>query len=270
MSDINTNGMNINYPVPGINNSSQGFRDNFGSIKTNLDITKDELSDLQSKVLVKSALNGTTLNNDMAGGQISNVETKTYRKSSYHLGSALEGVIVIDVTKGDVQYGTVSGPVTIYFDNWPSTTGNKVVQTEIQIRLIVEEGSVITFPPSTHDTDTGELLSGPTTSAQQLENFGSQYLAPGVFSNQIGVPNGVTLLVYNVSSIDCGTTLDIYPVNRNQKAGGLQLRTIADAVGLPGDGPGTICSDGQYLYLCVGNYDGESPIWGRMPLYVIP
>ena len=36
MSSINTNGINTNYPVPGVNNNSQGFRDNFAAIKTNL------------------------------------------------------------------------------------------------------------------------------------------------------------------------------------------------------------------------------------------
>ena len=36
MSTINTNGLDVNYPIPGVNNNSQGFRDNFTSIKTNL------------------------------------------------------------------------------------------------------------------------------------------------------------------------------------------------------------------------------------------
>ena len=61
MSNINTNGININYPVPGTNNSTQGFRDNFASIKNNLTSAKTEITDLQSKVLVKSALSDTTL-----------------------------------------------------------------------------------------------------------------------------------------------------------------------------------------------------------------
>jgi len=269
MSDINTNGMNINYPTPGVNNSTQGFRDNFSSIKTNLDVTKVELADLQSKVLVKSALNNTSMNNDMAGGIISNVETKMFRSSTYDLGTSISGILLVDVQKGDVQYGVVTDNVTIYFDNWPGTTGNKVIQTKIQLRLTVTNpNAVITFPPSTHDTNTGNLLSGPTASVQRLENYGSQYLTPGVFSNQVSAPNGATLLVYNVFTMDCGTTLEIEPVNRNQKANAFELRTVT-AIGEPGDGPGTVCSDGQYMYLCVGNYDGETPIWGKVPLYVI-
>ena len=49
MSAINTNAINTNYPVPGVNNSSQGFRDNFTSIKNNLNIAGTEISDLQNK-----------------------------------------------------------------------------------------------------------------------------------------------------------------------------------------------------------------------------
>jgi hypothetical protein len=66
MSTINTNTIDANYPIPGQNNSSQGFRDNFASIKQNLDIASNELTDLQNKVVLKSALANSTLNNDMA------------------------------------------------------------------------------------------------------------------------------------------------------------------------------------------------------------
>ena len=76
MSNINTNGINSSYPVPGVNNSTQGFRDNFSSIKTNLNTAYEELSDLQDKVIVKSALNSTALNNDMANTLISNASVR--------------------------------------------------------------------------------------------------------------------------------------------------------------------------------------------------
>jgi hypothetical protein len=53
MSAINTNGLDVNYPIPGQNNSSQGFRNNFASIKTNLDTAGSEISELQNKVVFK-------------------------------------------------------------------------------------------------------------------------------------------------------------------------------------------------------------------------
>ena len=115
MSNINTSSINITYPTPGVNNSTQGFRDNFSNIKLALDTTKTELNDLQSKVVLKSALTGTTINNDMANTIISNCVTKTFRASTYDLGSNLTGQIVIDTTKGDVQYGTITDDVQFDF-----------------------------------------------------------------------------------------------------------------------------------------------------------
>lgn len=82
MSTINTNGMNVNYPVPGVNNDSQGFRTNFASIKNNLDTASTEITDLQNKVILKSALANTTLNNDMANTLISNALTRGFRAST--------------------------------------------------------------------------------------------------------------------------------------------------------------------------------------------
>ena len=88
MSSINTNPININYPVPGVNNNSQGFRDNFASIVTNLNAAGTEITDLQNKVVVKQALTGTTVNNDMANTLFSNASTRSFRATTYNLGNA--------------------------------------------------------------------------------------------------------------------------------------------------------------------------------------
>ena len=93
MSTINTNGINVNYPIPGENNPTQGFRDNFTSIKTNLNTAGSEITDLQNKVVLKAALNGSTLNNDMANAVISNAATRSFRATTYNLGNALSGTV---------------------------------------------------------------------------------------------------------------------------------------------------------------------------------
>ena len=96
MSQINTNGINTNYPVPGQNNSSQGFRDNFSQIRTNLDTAANEITDLQNKVVVKAALDDTVINNDMANTLISNASTRGFRSTSYNLGNALSGTVLVN------------------------------------------------------------------------------------------------------------------------------------------------------------------------------
>jgi hypothetical protein len=108
MSTINTNGVDVNYPVPGINNNSQGFRDNFASIKTNLNTAGTEITDLQNKVVLKQALSNTTINNDMANTLISNAATRSFRATTYNLGNALSGTVLIDVSLADVHIGTIA------------------------------------------------------------------------------------------------------------------------------------------------------------------
>ena len=61
------------YPKAGADNNSQQFRDNFAAIKGAFTATSNEITDLQNKVVLKSALAGTTLANDFAYNSISNV-----------------------------------------------------------------------------------------------------------------------------------------------------------------------------------------------------
>jgi hypothetical protein len=276
MSAINTNALNVNYPTPGTNNSTQGFRDNFATIKNNLETTKTELNDLQNKVLLKSALSNSTLDNDMSNGLISNVLTKGFRSTTFNLGSNLPESITVDVSKGDVQFGTITQDTMISFAGW-SPTGT---QSNVQLNLTIANSAATVFFPSSSYNSSAILTNGPSASIRILENYGSN-ASPGVnvsHSNQVTPPAGVNQLQYTVSTINCGTTLDVYPLNRNQITSRLELRTMYEVQALggdyykvpvgmkgqPGDSAGAICTDGSFVYICVAPYDGSSNIWGSI------
>ena len=55
-SQINPNNIDGLYPTAGVSNNTQGMRDNFTNTKTNFQYAADEITDLQSKVLLKAAL----------------------------------------------------------------------------------------------------------------------------------------------------------------------------------------------------------------------
>lgn len=239
MSTINTNGIDVNYPIPGVNNNTQGFRDNFASTKTNLDIAASEISDLQNKVVVKSALANTTLNNDMANTLISNASVRSFRATTYNLGSALSGPVLIDASLGDVQYGTVAGNVNLSFCNWAPTG----TQSNLQLQLSVSNSSaVITFPSEVVQSNNN---FGTTT----LENYANVTNTPTVT-----VPYGVSKLDYNLTTNDCGTTINIEQYNRPRKATQIQQRTPSPT-GFQGDVEGTVAIDTNYLYVCTASYD---------------
>lgn len=67
-SNINTTGLDDLYPVAGVDNDSQGFRDNFANIKTNLNHAATEISELQSGVARVDQTN------DFNGNQIVDAE----------------------------------------------------------------------------------------------------------------------------------------------------------------------------------------------------
>jgi hypothetical protein len=238
MSQINTNGINVNYPVPGVNNNSQGFRDNFAAIQTNLNTAGTEITDLQNNVVVKSALANTTINNNMANTLISNALTRSFRASTYNLGNNISNTIVINASLGDVQYGTISGNTTIQFAGWaPAGT-----QSNLQLELNVSNANaVISFPSQVSMTG--------SYGVETLENFANVGNVATV-----SIPYGVSQLEYRLSTIDCGNTITIEPFNRPRIDTQIQQRTPAPT-GFQGDVAGTVAVDANYIYVATGTFN---------------
>jgi len=117
-SQIDSNNIDSTYPVAGKDNDSQGFRDNFAEIKLNFTRAKAELSDLQSKAVLKAALANNTLNNDLAGVNISNGSYTNFHGTSY--SQTVNTTANIDILKGDLQTCTITSNATLTFINWPS------------------------------------------------------------------------------------------------------------------------------------------------------
>jgi hypothetical protein len=69
---INYIAVDETFPIAGVDNETQGFRENFSIIKNSLAAAKGEIEDLQSKVVLKAALSGSVLSNDMGGTTITN------------------------------------------------------------------------------------------------------------------------------------------------------------------------------------------------------
>lgn len=227
-SAINTNAIDVNYPIPGQNNNSQGFRNNFTAIKTNLDTAGNEISDLQTKVVLKSALANSVLNNDMANTLISNASTLGFRATTYNLGNALSGTIVVDCALGDVQYGNLAGNISLQFGSWAPTG----TQSKVQLQLGRANANVnynIAFPSAAVvDNNHGFVL---------LENFSTPNSVPTVT-----FPYDVTQLNLTITSNDCGNSLFVEPTNRPFETTQIQTRT-PPSTGQSGDVVGTVCID---------------------------
>ena len=131
-SNINPNNIDGTYPVAGQDNNSQGFRDNFTNIKTNFQYAEDEITDLQTNAILKSALNGTTLDNDMLGSLVYNGVVADFGLTRVALGT-VSGSQTINYATGHFHTLTTGGSVSLAFSNFPSagTTGIVFVQMTV-------------------------------------------------------------------------------------------------------------------------------------------
>lgn len=166
-SAINPNNINGAYPVAGQDNDSQGFRDNFTNIKTNFTYASDELTDLQSKVVLKSALNGTTLNNNMAGSPLSNAQLIGVTTPSQALGT-VSGDQTLNFAVGSYYTLTTAGSVSIAFSNWPAAGQAGTINLQVTVTNVAY---TLTLPSSV------------TVGVDNLQGFASNVIT----FNQVGI-----------------------------------------------------------------------------------
>ena len=131
-SAINPNDIDGAYPVAGQDNDSQGFRDNFTNTKTNFEYAADEITDLQTKAVLKAALTGTTLDNNMNGSLLYNFNAKQVSGTVNAIGTT-SGVVTLNYENGSYQTLTTAGSVTLGFTNFPASG----VAASIVLRITV-------------------------------------------------------------------------------------------------------------------------------------
>jgi len=185
------------FPVAGQDNSSQGFRDNFTNIKNNFTFARNEISDLQSKAILTSALDGSTLNNDMAGTQIIRPQLKAWTQALIDLG-AVSGSVTLSFTSGNFQKITTAGPINFTLADWPASSGSSALgYASMRVWFsITSIAHYITLPGSV------------TIGVNDIAGYDSTY-------------NTITFdtpgnYVFDFSSVDGGTNFLIFDLTRNR------------------------------------------------------
>lgn len=132
-SQINSNSINQSFPVAGVDNNSQGFRDNFTAIKNNFAVTAREINDLLTKVVVKAPLtygaNPSNVANDLAQSPINNAVFAGCSTAVVDIGNVNVATtsITLDFKAGGFQMvtltdsGTISPVSTVAFSNFPAS-----------------------------------------------------------------------------------------------------------------------------------------------------
>ena len=150
-SNINPNNIDGTYPVAGQDNNSQGFRDNFTNTKTNFQYASDEITDLQNNAILKAALAGTTLDNNMLGSLVYNGVIADFAATRVALGS-VSGSQAINYALGHYQTLTTSGPVSLSFTNFPPSGNAGFIRVQVTVSNVAH---TLTLPSAVSLGTTG-------------------------------------------------------------------------------------------------------------------
>jgi hypothetical protein len=195
-SNINPNNIDGSYPVAGQDNNSQGFRDNFTNIKQNFQFAEDEINDLQSKAVLKAALTGSTLDNNMNDNLLYAARIQDFsatRAVIIPTGSPLTATV--DYARGHYQTFSTTASTTLAFTNYPVAGTYGYLKVQINITDI---DHTITIPASVSVGIAGiQGINPGTAGVSNTIAFG----APGYYE-------------FGFGSVDGGTTYTIFDLNR--------------------------------------------------------
>lgn len=193
-SQINPNDIDGAYPVAGQDNNSQGFRDNFTNTKTNFQYAYNEITDLQNNVILKSALSGTILDNDMGGSLLYDYQSKQVTQTLV-TQTTTTGTVTLNWQSGSYQTLTPTGSVTLAFSNWPAASPAVAASITLQITV----------------TNTAYTLTLPASVSVGVANLQGYVASTGTITFST-----TGTYTFNFSTVNNGTTITIVDLNRNQ------------------------------------------------------
>ena len=192
MSSINPNNIDGTYPIAGQDNDSQGFRDNFTNIKNNFTFALAELTDLQNNAVLKSALSGATLDNNLNNAVLKGAQLIKTTLTKNDLGTT-GGTVSVDWSTGHFQTLTTNSSVTLTFSNWPTSGFWASFMLEINV---VNAAHTLTLPAAVSVNNT--TIKGISSNIITFDQTGKH--------------------LFEFSTYDGGTTITIRDLTRNYDA----------------------------------------------------
>jgi len=185
-SQINPYNIDGTYPVAGQDNNSQGFRTNFTNTQTNFEYAYQEITALQTNAVLKSALTGTTLDNNMNGSLLFNAQTQQITQTLVPLGTVTT-TATVSYTAGSYTTMTTGSSITLAFTNLPASG------------VFASWAVAITVASTAH---TVTLPAAVTLNAQGIQGFNTStntitFAATGTYVFAFSTTNGGTNITVN-------------------------------------------------------------------------
>lgn len=125
-SNIIFNTIDANYPVAGVDNDTQGFRDNFRIVKTGLETAKTEISSLQTNT---AKLN---TNNNFNGNSITEAKFLASGTAANNK-NILSGNTELPWSQGGYFAAVLNDNITLTLSDWPVSSKGIAATMYVQV-----------------------------------------------------------------------------------------------------------------------------------------
>ena len=128
VSDIVSGSIDGEYPVAGVDNDTQGFRDNFSIIKSNFATAQSEITDLYQRTPKLDE------ENNFDGSIITQASMKANTETVHTPGTFTQPTAVVDFINGHYQIIKVNTPdsIEIALEGWPQID-DQVAKMRVQL-----------------------------------------------------------------------------------------------------------------------------------------
>lgn len=207
-SNIIATTIDATYPVAGVDNDTQGFRDNFQIIKDGLTAAKAEIEALQEQTPKKFDENDGIVENDFNESSIldASLDNVTFKLKSNEEQN-IQQTVNVDISRGHYQVYTIGNAIENSLDfslqDWPVRNTNDGVarvslhiygnENPITIRLVQANGGAIyktsSWPTPVDDNSVDDSASVVVTSSTQptIIDLWSYDTGSTVYANYLGV-----------------------------------------------------------------------------------
>ena len=192
--------IDADFPVAGVDNDSQGFRDNFSIIRDGLATANAEITELQTNT---AKLND---DNDFNGNVISNAVTNQLYGSVYTTTST--ATTNVSLTNGEYQIITLAGNDTLTFKDWPTTDLYGKIRLELKSNGTARTVTFSTESGGAIRKEISSVLieaSGASRTASSVATANTTISFPTANINVIGTSSGAG--VFQVADRVFGTGL---------------------------------------------------------------
>jgi len=246
-SQINPSAINATFPVPGVAQSSQGFRTNFLATQNGLAEAVVELNDIMNKAIVSAPLlyGANSSINNFGGMQNSNLSLFDYglvvsnitvssSNSVPTLNFSNTAVANISITAGSPTVQTIN------ISNFPGL-GYSEIKLKVQSTTVPHYLNFASVVPGGSINTPDARIAGYNSATA---NFTISYMKPYLLT--LGSTDGLNWTLSGDSTAVAKTY------------------TPSSSIGIAGDTAGMVAYDSTYVYICIANYDGTTHIWQRI------